>query len=82
MDRFKTKPNKPPNVLVFEDSGNGVRSAIAAGMPVVMIPDLTFMEIPDDIRGKISSILKSLEDFKPENFGLPPFNVENTMKHQ
>lgn len=81
MERFKDKPDKPSNVLVFEDSANGVRSAVAAGMPVVMIPDLTFMKVPEDVRDKISVILNSLEEFKPESFGLPPFNSTNYTRH-
>ncbi|VDK89129.1 unnamed protein product [Litomosoides sigmodontis] len=74
MDRFEQKPEKAENVLVFEDATNGVYAAIAAGMHVVMIPDLTYMKIPNELQDKITLILRSLEDFKPEKVGLPAYD--------
>ena len=56
--------------LVFEDSPNGVTGAIAAGMQAIMVPD---PEMPKERTSHATLVLKSLTDFKPEEFGLPPF---------
>lgn len=56
--------------LVFEDSPNGVRAACLAGMASVMVPD--DMVAPEQ-RTEATVVLKSLLEFKPEQFGLPPF---------
>ena len=73
MDRFETKPESVENVLVFEDAPNGVLAAVAAGMHVVMVPDLSFTSPPESVLDKISFVLNNLEDFKPETMGLPPY---------
>ncbi|XP_055919894.1 probable pseudouridine-5'-phosphatase [Eupeodes corollae] len=67
--RFPDKP-APENCLVFEDAPNGVQAAVSAGMQSVMVPD---ERVPQELRTKATQVLKSLEDFKPEEFGLPPF---------
>lgn len=60
--------------MVFEDAPNGVRAACLAGMQSVMVPD---SHVPDELRQEATIVLKSLEDFQPELFGLPPFENQN-----
>ncbi|CAD5218897.1 unnamed protein product [Bursaphelenchus okinawaensis] len=65
--------------IVFEDSVNGCKSALSAGMHCIMIPQDEFLcdaskaEI-EGLRPKLDNILKSMADFKPEEFGLPAFD--------
>jgi hypothetical protein len=56
--------------LVFEDAPNGVKAARSAGMQVVMVPD---PHISKSHCENATQVLESLLDFKPEDFGLPPF---------
>ncbi|KAK4470765.1 hypothetical protein MN116_006288 [Schistosoma mekongi] len=79
-NRFETPPISPDNVLVFEDSPNGVKGALSAGMHVVWVPDPR--EPPGICLEQVSPIdisrvtrLNSLCDFKPEQFGLPAFEI-------
>ncbi|KAL3122578.1 hypothetical protein niasHT_003114 [Heterodera trifolii] len=84
MGRFATKPTSPKNVLVFEDSINGVESALGAGCTVVMVPQRQFL--PNDwpekelrSRTNFAALLDSLDNFCPKQFGLPDYR-EGTEK--
>ncbi|KAF8778861.1 Pseudouridine-5'-phosphatase like protein [Argiope bruennichi] len=67
--RFDEKP-PPEKVLVIEDAPSGVQAAVAAGMQVVMVPD---PRVDAKFCKSATLVLKSLESFQPELFGLPPF---------
>lgn len=70
-DRFPDKPDHS-KVLVFEDAPNGVEAAHAAGMPCVWVPHKE--QDRSALHEKTELILDSLEDFKPEIFGLPAYD--------
>lgn len=56
---------------MFEDAPNGTKAAKSAGMQVVMVPD---SHVTEEQKKDATIVLKSLLDFKPEDFGLPPFD--------
>ncbi|CAL1706094.1 unnamed protein product [Somion occarium] len=66
--------------LIFEDAIPGVQAGKNAGMQVVWVPDPNLLEVGDNentILQKPDQILKSLEDFNPEEWGLPPYDDES-----
>ncbi|XP_060082641.1 pseudouridine-5'-phosphatase-like [Ylistrum balloti] len=70
--RFPDNPD-PSKCLVFEDAVNGVVAAHTAGMQCVWVPDPK--QPQDGYREKATLTLESLLQFKPEQFGLPPYDV-------
>lgn len=56
---------------MLEDAPNGVAGAISAAMQVVMVPA---EYISEELKSKATMAIKSLNEFQPELFGLPPFN--------
>lgn len=68
--RFSNPPTNMSNVLVFEDSVAGVQAANAAGMKSVWVPDPRMSK--DLVTPWLQ--LNTLEEFKPELYGLPAYD--------
>lgn len=65
-------------VLVFEDGVPGVQAAVSAGMPTVWVPDRALVQTlggEEKATRELapSEVLGSLEEFKPEAWGLPGY---------
>lgn len=71
MKRFQAPPEDPSRVLVFEDAPLGVKSAISAKTNCVMVPD---PHIPEHLTKEATVVVRSLAEFDPEEFGLPPYD--------
>jgi HAD superfamily hydrolase (TIGR01509 family) len=56
---------EPARAAAIEDSANGIRSAKAAGMRVIAIPNRTFLP-PPDVLAQADVVLESLDDLTPE----------------
>ncbi|KAM0829268.1 hypothetical protein ACQ4PT_066982 [Festuca glaucescens] len=69
MRRFEGNV-EPSNCLVFEDAPSGVGAAKNAGMYAVMVPD---PRLDVAYHKQADQVLSSLLDFKPTEWGLPPF---------
>ncbi|KAL3146054.1 hypothetical protein ABBQ38_015405 [Trebouxia sp. C0009 RCD-2024] len=68
---------QPGECLAIEDAPAGVEAAVAAGLRVAVVPSLRDHQaypkpLPDAPAG-CCSVLPSLLDFKPEQYGLPAF---------
>lgn len=60
--------------LVFEDAIPGMQAGVRAGMQVVWVPDEGLMGVPYEGVERATVTLKSVEEFRPEEWGLPPYN--------
>lgn len=75
--RFKEPPSNLSNVLIFEDSITGLKGATASGGRTVFVSKWKsmFSEENAPLIAKAELVIDSLEAFKPEQFGLPPFEA-------
>lgn len=77
--RFQSPPvDGMASVLIFEDSITGIKGAIASGGQTALVTkwkEATFTEENRSLIEKVDLVLESLEEFVPENFGLPPYPV-------
>jgi pseudouridine-5'-monophosphatase len=60
--------------LVFEDAIPGMQAGKRAGMSVVWVPDVSLLDVEYSGSEKADLVLKSVEDFAPEQWGLPPYD--------
>lgn len=70
LETAKQLKVEPSSCLVIEDSVPGVEAGKAAGMEVVAVPSIPKMS---DRYVLADEIINSLYDFRPERWGLPPF---------
>eukprot|EP00850_Spirogloea_muscicola_P015338 SM000116S24259 [mRNA] locus=s116:310942:312383:- [translate_table: standard] len=70
--RFEAPAPTPDQVLVFEDAPTGVQAAVNAKMPVVMVPD---ENLDCRLYEGADLVVKSLQDFDPNIWGLPAFGA-------
>ncbi|KAG9020736.1 hypothetical protein FS837_007922 [Tulasnella sp. UAMH 9824] len=60
--------------LVLEDSTNGLEAGQRAGMKTIWVPDEKLRALAPNETYGADCILESLEQFKPEEWGLPPYD--------
>jgi len=69
--------------LVFEDAIPGVQAGKRAGMGVVWVPDQNLLDVgSSQITERPDQLLRSLEAFVPEEWGLPPFDPRDVPTSQ
>ncbi|GLB37410.1 putative haloacid dehalogenase-like hydrolase [Lyophyllum shimeji] len=59
--------------LVFEDGVPGMQAGKRAGMSVIWVPDANLLNVGYTGEEKADRLIKSIEDFIPEEWGLPPY---------
>ncbi|KAJ3499948.1 hypothetical protein NMY22_g19432 [Coprinellus aureogranulatus] len=80
---LNTEPTESQKVerskgLVLEDGLPGMQAGKRAGMKVLWVPDSNLRAVEDVKDGpeEADMVLNSLEDFHPEQWGLPPYDEE------
>lgn len=61
----------PERCLAIEDSSNGIRAALAAGMPTIAVPTPAFPPVAE-VLARATLVLPSLEDLTPERVAALP----------
>ncbi|KAF9462432.1 HAD-like domain-containing protein [Collybia nuda] len=59
--------------LVFEDGVPGLQAGKRAGMSVIWVPDANLLDLGYAGKERADQTLKSVENFVPEEWGLPPY---------
>ncbi|KAG9045981.1 hypothetical protein FS837_005339 [Tulasnella sp. UAMH 9824] len=60
--------------LVLEDSINGLEAGQRAGMKTIWVPDERIRALAPGKTFGADCVLESLEQFRPEEWGLPPYD--------
>ncbi|KAG6873446.1 hypothetical protein C0995_015535 [Termitomyces sp. Mi166 len=60
--------------LVFEDGVPGMQAGKRAGMSVIWVPDTNLLGVEYTGMERADQVLESIEDFVPEEWGLPPYD--------
>jgi len=76
--RFSNPPKSPQNVLIIEDSLRGITGAVASGMKTLLVNDCKYILL-GSMEEKITHIVDSFENFKPESVSLPPYQSYNIL---
>ena len=71
-NRFSPPPKSFESCVIFEDSIRGITGAVNSGMKSVLI-NRTKAGLSEEITNEITVCVDSLESFKPESIGLPPY---------
>ncbi|KAE9408652.1 HAD-like protein [Gymnopus androsaceus JB14] len=63
--------------LVLEDAIPGMQAGKRAGMAVVWVPDPNLLDVEYSGSERADQMLKSIEEFVPEEWGLPPYSLDS-----